>query len=145
MTTSGELVPDLVLSRGRASGEVLVLDEPLSFWGGVDPTSGRITDRRHPQLGAELGGRVLVLPGGRGSSSSSTVLCELLRNGNGPRAVVLGRDDPIIGLGAAVARELYGTELPVLVLGSDAYRRLVSGQWVEVDPDGRVLLPSEGG
>ena len=32
------------LVAGEARGEVLKLDEPLSFWGGVDPETGEITD-----------------------------------------------------------------------------------------------------
>jgi predicted aconitase with swiveling domain len=50
---------------GEASGEVLRLDEPLSFWGGLDPTTGRIIDRRHPQVGESVADRVLVMPSGR--------------------------------------------------------------------------------
>ena len=53
---------------GRATGRVLVLDEALSFWGGLDPRTGRIIDRRHPQAGASVTATVLVMPGGRGSS-----------------------------------------------------------------------------
>ena len=34
------------LVAGKANGEVLKLDEPLSFWGGVDPQTGEITDLR---------------------------------------------------------------------------------------------------
>jgi hypothetical protein len=97
------------------SGDELVLTEPLSFWGGLDVQTGRIIDRRHPQHGAVVTGRVLVMPGGRGSSSSSTVLAEALRLGTGPRAIILHRPDPIISLGALVARELYGIDCPVLV------------------------------
>ena len=37
------------LVPGNAEGRALVLDEPLSFWGGVDPETGDITDVRHPQ------------------------------------------------------------------------------------------------
>ncbi|HEX6988308.1 MAG TPA: DUF126 domain-containing protein, partial [Bacillota bacterium] len=72
------------LVDGTASGPLLRLDEPLSFWGGLDPASGRIIDRRHPQHGLAVTGRVLLMPGGRGSSSSSTVLAEAIRLGTGP-------------------------------------------------------------
>ena len=41
------------------TGEALVLDEPLSFWGGLDPETGRLIDVHHPQAGAMLTGRVL--------------------------------------------------------------------------------------
>jgi uncharacterized protein len=102
------------LVAGRASGDALVLDDPLSFWGGVDPATGDVIDPHHPQRGANIAGRVLVIPGGRGSSSSSTVLAEALRAGVGPAAIVLTEPDAILALGAIVARELYGVGIPVV-------------------------------
>ena len=50
-------------------GPALVLDEPLSLWGGMDPATGELIDARHPQRGARLTGRVVVMPSARGSSS----------------------------------------------------------------------------
>jgi len=104
-----------MLVDGDAAGEALVLDETLSFWGGLDPDTGQIIGR-HPQQGRSVTGRLLVMPGGRGSSSSSSVLAEALRRGTGPAAIVLGEPDEIITLGAIVAAELYGTVCPVVVL-----------------------------
>lgn len=100
---------------GTARGEVLHLDEPLSLWGGVDPETGSIVEKGHPQHGATLAGRILVMPHGRGSSSSSSVLAELLRTGRGPAGIVLRSPDPILVIGALVARALYDAMCPVLV------------------------------
>jgi len=102
------------LAPGEATGEVLVLQEPLSFWGGIDPATGDVIDVHHPQRGANVSGRILVMPGGRGSSSSSTVLAEAIRAGTAPAAIVLLEADPIVALGAIVARELYGRAVPVV-------------------------------
>lgn len=102
-------------AAGTAEGEALVLAEPLSFWGGVDAASGRIIDHSHPDLGASVAGRVLVMPGGRGSSSASSVLAEAIRRGTGPAAILLGRPDPILTVGALVAEQLYGLCCPVVV------------------------------
>ena len=103
------------LVAGSAEGEPLVLAEPLSFWGGVDPATGDVIDGHHPQAGANVTGRVLVMPGGRGSSSSSSVLAEAIRAGTAPAAIVLLEADPILALGAIVARELYGRTIPIVV------------------------------
>jgi predicted aconitase with swiveling domain len=103
------------LVAGEGEGEALVLDEPLSVWGGIDPATGEIVDVHHPQLGANVAGRVLVMPSGRGSSSSSSVLAEAIRAGTAPTAIVLLETDPIVALGAIVARELYGASVPVVV------------------------------
>ena len=115
------------LVAGRAVGVALVLEEPLSFWGGLDPATGRLIDVHHPQHGAVLTGRVLVMPAGRGSSSSSYVLAEAIRVGTAPAAIVLGEADAIVALGAIVARELYGTRVPVVRLGRDAFARIRDG------------------
>jgi predicted aconitase with swiveling domain len=101
---------------GVASGEVLVLAEPLSFWGGIDPATGDVIDTHHPQRGANVAGRILLMPSGRGSSSSSSVLAETIRAGTAPAAIVLSEPDPILALGAIVARELYGRSVPVVVI-----------------------------
>jgi hypothetical protein len=110
------------LVAGEAQGSALVLDEPLSFWGGVDPATGDIIDVHHPQVGANVAGRVLIMPSGRGSSSSSSVLAECIRAGTAPVAIVVRESDPILALGAIVARELYGRTIPVVVALASAVR-----------------------
>ena len=104
------------LVPGEARGPALVLSEALCFWGGLDPATGAIIDVHHPQRGAVVSGTVLVMPGGRGSSSSSSVLAEAIRAGTAPAAIILTELDPIIALGALVARELYGVSIPIVVL-----------------------------
>lgn len=114
MTRSGKFYV-----AGAASGAALVLSSPLSFWGGVDPLTGAIIDRTQAACGARLAGKVLVMPSGRGSSSSSSVVAEVIRNGLGPVAFVLQRPDPIITAGAIVARSLYGIICPVVTTDID--------------------------
>lgn len=121
------------LVSGTAEGRTLVLDEPLGFWGGVDPATGTIVDVHHPQTGANVAGRVLVMPGGRGSSSSSSVLAEAVRAGTAPAAIVLREPDAILALGSIVARELYGRAVPVVVTDAP----LEDGRRVVVDADDR--------
>lgn len=104
-----------VLVGGEAVGDAVFLSEPLSFWGGYDPETGRIIDRSHPQSGASLAGKVVVLARGRGSSSSSAVLAEALRKGTGPAALVLAEPDQILVTGSLVARLLYDAVCPVVV------------------------------
>ena len=107
------------------TGSVLVLDEPLSFWGGMDPHDGRIIDRNHPQHGEVLTGRVLVMAASRGSSSSSSVLAESIRLATAPAAIVLGEPDAIVALGALAAAELYAHQVPIVATSS--WGELVTG------------------
>lgn len=107
---------DILVPGGPASGKALVLDAPISLWGGVDPQSGRITDVRHPQHGETIGGRVLFLPGTIGSSSASAVLMELVHNKHEPAAIILHEPDAILLLGLIVAREMNWPTPPALRL-----------------------------
>ena len=103
-------VEAVTLTPGEGDGAPLRLDEPLSFWGGLDPATGAIVDRWHPQRGAIVAGRALMLPAGRGSSSGSAALAEAIRFGAGPVAILLLHRDAII------AAELYGLECPVALV-----------------------------
>jgi predicted aconitase with swiveling domain len=121
-----------------------VLSEPLSLWGGLDPASGKLIDPHHPQRGASLAGRVVVMPAARGSSSSSSVLAEAARAGVAPVAILLGATDHILAVGAAVAEELYGVRVAVLVLAPHELARIPDGARVSVQPDGGVTVSSAG-
>ena len=129
--------PSSALVPGAAQGPAVVLDAPLSLWGGLEPTTGAIIDPRHPQCGANVSGRVLVMPVGKGSSSASSILLEAARLGTAPAAIVLAEPDGILALGAAVAREMYGVVLPVVVAGE--YGRIRDGDPVTVTESGVEL------
>ena len=91
------------LCAGTARGHALRLDAPISFWGGVDAKTSRITLGGHPQFGQTISGTIIVIPELIGSSSSSAILLELIHAGRAPRALILGRRDAITPIGAIVA------------------------------------------
>lgn len=102
------------LVGGTAVGDLLRLTEPLSLWGGLEPETGLIIDRNHPQLGQNVTGLIVAMPHGRGSSSSSSVLAEALRLGTGPAGFVLESPDSILVIGSLVAKLLYGSVCPIM-------------------------------
>jgi predicted aconitase with swiveling domain len=118
---------------GEAQGPALVLAAPVSFWGGVDVATGRIVDRAHPDRDACVTGTVLVMAGGRGSSSSSAVLAEMIRLRTAPAAIVLAAPDPILTVGAIVADTLYGLRCPIVVCPVEG---LTTGQKLCVEASG---------
>jgi predicted aconitase with swiveling domain len=130
-------VAEVLVAGEPGEGEALVLSAPISFWGGVDPDTGRIADVRHPEHGRSLGGKVLFLPGTIGSSSASAVLLELVRNGHAPAALVLHEPDAILLLGLIVAREM-GWRSPVAVRLDGATFAAFRGAWLKVAADGRI-------
>ena len=117
---------------GKAEGEVLLLTEPVSFWGGVDH-HGEIIDVHHAQHKAKMTNKILVMPSGRGSSSATAVLAELIRTGDGPLAIVMLQCDTILVIGALVSAEIYDISLPIVELEQAEYDQLSDGMRVSID------------
>ena len=129
------VVKGRVLIEGKGEGALLRLGAPLSFWGGVDPKTGRVSDPRHPQHGMSVAGTVLALAEPRGSSSSSAIMLELIARGLAPAALLLGEVDAILTLGIVVAREMGHATLPALELAPADLARL---------PEGRLRVAADG-
>jgi len=130
-----------VLIDGAAQGCVLRLSQPISFWGGVDPANGLITQPLHPNFGAEIAGTILALPGMIGSSSSSAIMLELLHNDVAPAALVMAEVDAILGLGVVAAEEIGLNGIPVLQCPIDAF---VSGHVATISRGGGIQLGGTG-
>lgn len=128
-----------MLVVGSAKAPALVLDAPLSLWGGYDVTVGKIVDRHHPQFGASAVNCVLVMPRGRGSSSSAGALLEAVRLQTAPKAFILSECDDILTVGALAAGELYGRWL-AMVVAPDAVAAIGSGDEVAIAADGRIAV-----
>jgi len=127
-----------VLNAGEAEGAVLALDEPLSFWGAFDPRTGIILDVHHPQRGACLTGKILLMRESRGSGSSPGTIAEAIRLGTAPAAIVLVAPDVNLAIGAAVAAELYDRHCPVLAVSGTGYDSLKQALHLRISRDGVV-------
>jgi predicted aconitase with swiveling domain len=127
-----------VVFAGDCNAPLLVLDEPLSFWGGLDTQTGVIIDERHPQRGESLAGRILMMPGTRGSTSAAGALCESLRLGTGPVAFILPEPDVLILTAVTVAAELYGRVTPVVAVDMTAWPELARFGSLKIDAQGNL-------
>jgi hypothetical protein len=136
----GRVIKGRVLVAGQGAGEALVADQPLSFWGGYDQRTGEIIDRRHPLSGQIAAGRVLVIPGSRGSSTTSAVFLESVRLGTAPAAVVTTQVDSFLSLASIVADAMFGTPVPIVVIDPQHHATIRDGQSVRVEPDGSVFI-----
>ena len=134
-TIDGEL-----LVTGVARGAALVSTEPLSFWGGYDAATGAIIDQRHPLCGERASGRVLAVPFSRGSSTTTAVLLEAIRASTAPAAIITTGRDTFFALASIVSTELYGRAVPVIVVSTEDFARLKTGDDVEVRPDGTLIV-----
>lgn len=116
------------VKRGKARGKALVSEEPISFLGGVDPDSGKISEPGHPLKGESVEGRVLVFPHGKGSTVGSYILYQLARNGKAPAAIINKDAEPIVAVGAIIA------DLPMIHrLDQDPIKSIENGDIVIIE------------
>ncbi len=126
------------LVEGEAAGLALCSTEPLSFWGGYDQNTGEIIDRRHPLSGKIATRRILAIPHTRGSSTTTAVLLEAVRQDKAPAALVTTGVCSFLALASIVAGELYGRGFPVLTVDPEDFAKLENGQWVTISADGVI-------
>ena len=91
------------ICRGRAEGEALVSKEAISFFGGVDPDTGRVVEKGHPLEGKEVTGKILVFPRGKGSTVGPYTIYRLKKNGKAPAAIVNKECETIVAVGAIIS------------------------------------------
>lgn len=118
---------------GVAEGKVIATTEALSFWGGVDPATGKVIDVHHPLHGVCLTGGVLFMPTSRGSCTGSGVLLDLILTGRAPSALVFCEAEDVLTLGALVAAEMFDKALPVVRLDADNFARFSRAAHVSID------------
>lgn len=99
---------------GVAEGKAVVTKQNLSLWGGLDPKTGVIIDKRHELFGQNVAGKVLVFPYGRGSTTGAIVLLEAVRCGKNPVAIINLKTEPILAGGAVMAKIFYGVSIPIV-------------------------------
>ena len=121
-----------VVVAGSAAGSVLYATQPLSFWGGYNAASGRITDTHHPLAGKTAAGKALVLPATRGSSTTTAVLLEAIRRETAPAAMITRGVDAFLALACVVGQEMYGRSPALVSVGDDEFRSLADWPFLEL-------------
>lgn len=116
------------IARGKASGEILVTDQPIGFLGGVDPETGIVIEKGHQLEGKSIVDKVLVFPNGKGSTVGSYVMLQLAKNKKAPAAIINISAEPIIVVGAIISK------IPMVDKVEDQ-KILRDGMRVEVDGD----------
>jgi len=92
-----------IVSRGKAQGEALVTSQPISFLGSIDTKTGNVVEKGHELAGKSIKGKVLVFPGGKGSTVGSYAIYQLRKNGAAPCAMINIKTEPIVAVGAIIS------------------------------------------
>lgn len=120
--------------EGVAEGEAFVTAHTISGFGGIDPMTGTITERRHEMVGKSFAGKVLVFRGAKGSSGWASNFQAARLAGAGPKAIIFNELTTKIALGAVVLRVPAMTDLD-----QDPLEVIKNGDWVRVDADAGVV------
>ncbi|MDC3378418.1 aconitase family protein [Amylibacter sp.] len=123
----------IIYVQNDVDSDIIVCDEGLSFWGGVDPDTGVIIDIHHPNCGEKLSGKIVLMPTSRGSCSGSGVLLQLAQNGNAPAALIFRETEDILTLGAMIAERLFDKNIAVLRLVPKIYNLLSEEKSAKID------------
>ena len=129
------------VSNGKSTGEALVSQFPISFFGGVNPETGLIVEKEHELKGSSISGKVLVFPTGKGSTAGSYQLYELTISKKAPSAIINIKADPVVAAGAIISG------IPMVDrLDQHPIEVIQTGDLVEVDADqGVVRVKSKSG
>lgn len=92
-----------IVSRGKAQGDALVSTQPISFLGSIDVKTGIVVEKGHELFGLSIKGKVLVFPGGKGSTVGSYSIYQLKKNNAAPLAMINIRTEPIVAVGAIIS------------------------------------------
>lgn len=89
--------------KGIAEAEAIVTKDGISFYGGVDPDTGKVVEVGHELEGQSVTGKVLVFPTGKGSTVGSYTMYRMKKNNMAPAAIVNREIDTIIAVGCIIS------------------------------------------
>jgi hypothetical protein len=116
------------LVEGLVEGTALVTSQPISFYGGIDPSSGVVTERGHELEGKTVSGKILVFPYGKGSTVGSYIIYHMAKIGTAPLAIINVESEPIIVTGCVLAN------IPLVdKLNKNPIKTITTGDIVRVD------------
>ena len=125
------------VSSGRATGQALVTKEPISFLGNINPETGVVVDPGHELFGRCIAGKVLVFPGGKGSTVGSYVIYQLKKRNLAPAAMINLRSEPIVAVGAIISGIPLVDRVPADIFS------LKEGARVTVDADRSLVVVAD--
>lgn len=122
---------------GTVEGEALVCPKSITGWGGIDPVTGIIKEYGNSNRGESIKGKILVLPGSKGSNGWSCYFGAARVAGAAPTGWLFTRIDSSAGVACAVMQIPTVVDFPA----DDPCRLIENGDWVKIDgTTGRVEI-----
>ncbi|MGD8458050.1 MAG: DUF126 domain-containing protein [Anaerolineales bacterium] len=99
--------------RGKVKGKALVTKMGISFFGGVNPETGKIEEKGHELAGQSISGKVLIFPTGKGSTVGSYTLYQLKHIGKAPKAIINAQCETITAVGCIISEIPCVDQIPI--------------------------------
>ncbi|MHA1753912.1 MAG: DUF126 domain-containing protein [Candidatus Odinarchaeia archaeon] len=123
---------------GKVKGEVLVSKSPISFYGGVDPNTGKVIEKNHELFGISVKDKILLFPYGKGSTVGSYVLYQMAKNKTAPKGIVNIKTEPIIATGCILG------EIPLIDnVKPEVFEKIKTGDFIELNANQGVIIVKE--
>ncbi len=123
-----------VIKEGHAQGEALVSQEPIGFFGGVDPETGAVIEPGHELEGKTIGGKVLVFPTGKGSTVGSYTMYRLRKNDVAPAGIINAQSEAVVAVGAIISDIPMVDQIDISRVAT-GMKVAIKGRIVEVNED----------
>jgi predicted aconitase with swiveling domain len=117
-----------MISKGEAEGEAVVYNGPFSFWGDLDPATGKVPIPRHPLEGKSLANTVFVFTTGKRSSGGDSAAWAAKENGKAPAVIICLESEPVL-FGAVIVIGIPAVDH----LEGNIFDLITSGDYAKVD------------
>jgi predicted aconitase with swiveling domain len=119
---------------GKTEGIALISRDPVSFYGGIDPITGIVTEPGHSIEGESVVGKIFVFPTGKGSTVGSYVIYRMAKLGTAPSAIVNLETEVILATGCVISN------VPLVdKITEEAFQELESGMVLRVNADEGII------
>ena len=117
--------------KGKAKGEAIATSQSISFYGGVDPETGVVTEKGHELEGKSIAGKIFIFPIGKGSTVGSYTIYRLKKNGKAPAAIINKSCDPIVAVGCIISE--------IACIDQIEIEKISNGAFLEVDAENATI------
>ena len=123
------------ISEGFAEGEALISTDDIMFYL-IDPQTGIVIEKGHSLEGKSIAGKILVFPGGKGSSVvQADGMYQLSIHNNAPKAMIIQNPETVLVASAIIM------EMPMVDrLTPDFYEQIQDGDMLRVDANNGLVM-----
>lgn len=118
------------ISEGVAEAEAMISSGEIMFYL-IDPVTGTVIEPGHPISGRSMASKILIFPGGKGSSVvQADGLFQLNSHGNMPKAMIIRYPETVLVSSAIIM------DIPMVDrVDEEFYRNVKDGDRILVDAD----------